>query len=199
MSGEIQSGLHEARQQQSQAEAIVNVPTLVKAFGREYEIKRFSLGQFARSLNYINPLSAVLQAWMRAERAKANERCRQCVQIVSVPAHTDPNHPEFHTYNPTPGMDRADWIPDIVAALSISGESILGLISVATFEPIEWLDDKDPIEGLELLTVIVERNLDFFSEKNIKRLIAAVERLTPRIQELYGAASTTSSPTDTAP
>lgn len=152
------------RQQRTQVEEIVNVPVLVKAFGREkpYEIKRFSLGQFARSLNYINPLSALLQEWVRGR-----------------------------------DMDKADWVPSIVAALSMSGDSILGLISVATYEPLEWLDDKDPFEGLELLAVIVEKNLDFFSEKNIKRVAGLVERITPKIHELYGVTSTTSSTTDT--
>lgn len=150
--------VREARQQQSQAEEIVNIPVLVKAFGREYEIKRFSLGQFARSLNYITPLSAVLQVWARGQQ-----------------------------------MERADWVPAIVGALSMSGDSMIGLISVATYEPIEWLEegDKDPFEGIDLLTVIIEKNLDFFSEKNINRLVAAVERLTPKIQQLYGGISQT--------
>lgn len=148
----------EAKQQQSQAEEIVNIPQIVKAFGRTYEIKRFSLGQFARSLNYIGPLAGVLQTWVRG-----------------------------------PVMDRADWVPAIVGALSMSGDSMIGLISVATYEPIEWLEegDKDPFEGIELLTVIIEKNLDFFSEQNINRLVAAIERLTPKIQQLYGGISQT--------
>lgn len=156
----------EASQQQAQTEALANVPTPVKAFGRTYQIKRFSLYQFACSLNYITPLSALLQGLVRAQSTS----------------------------------DRAEMIPAIVGALSMSGDSMMGLISVATYEPLEWLqeEDKDPFEGIELLSVIVEKNLDFFSEENIARLSTIIERLTPKITALYGAASTISSATDTA-
>lgn len=151
--------------QQAQTEALANVPTSVKAFGRTYQIKRFSLYQFACSLNYITPLSALLQGLVRSQSAD----------------------------------DRSEWIPAIVGALSMSGDSMMGLISVATYEPLEWLqeEDKDPFEGIELLSVIVEKNLDFFSEQNIARLTAIVEHLTPKITALYGAASGISSTTDT--
>lgn len=152
--------------QQAQTESIANVPTPVKAFGRMYQIKRFSLYQFACSLNYITPLSALLQGLVRSQSAD----------------------------------DRSEWIPAIVGALSMSGDSMMGLISVATYEPLEWLqhEDRDPFEGIELLSVIVEKNLDFFSEANIARLTAIVEHLTPKITALYGAVSTTSSSPDTA-
>lgn len=148
----------EQRQQQTQAEEIVNVPQIVNAFGRSYEIKRFSLGQFARSLNYITPLSALLQTAVRGPKIE--------------------------------DIDKADWVAAIVGALSMSGDSIMGLISVATYEPQEWLDDKDPFEGLELLAVIVEKNLDFFSEKNRARFMGIVEKITPKIRALYGDIST---------
>lgn len=148
------------RTQSNQAEEIVNIPVPVKAFGRTYEIKRFSLGQFARSLNYITPLSALLQGLVRSQS--------------------------------TPD-DRSEWIPAIVGALSMSGDSMMGLISVATYEPIEWLeeDDKDPFEGIELLSVIVEQNLDFFSPEKIAKLRQIVERLTPKINALSGGTSGT--------
>lgn len=145
-----------ASSEQNQAEEIVNIPEVVKAFGRSYEIKRFSLGQFARSLNYITPLSIVLQTYVKGQ-----------------------------------SVDRQDWIPAIVGALSMSGDSMMGLISVATFEPLEWLDDKDPFEGIELLGVIVEKNLDFFSPEKIARLKGILDRLTPKINALYGGTSTT--------
>lgn len=157
---EAQRAQREAQSQQGQAEEIVNVPTPVTAFGRTYEIKRFSLYQFACSLNYITPLSALLQGFARSQAT-----------------------PE----------DRSEWIPAIVGALSMSGDSIMGLISVATYEPLSWLqeEDKDPFEGIELLSVIVEKNLDFFSPEKIESLKAIVERLTPKISALYGGTSMT--------
>jgi hypothetical protein len=149
-----------ARSQQHQTEEIVNVPQAVSAFGRTYEIKRFSLYQFACSLNYITPLSALLQGLTRGQST-----------------------PE----------DRSEWIPAIVGALSMSGDSMMGLISVATYEPLEWLqeEDKDPFEGIELLAVIVEKNLDFFSPEKMAKLKAIADRLTPKINALYGGTLTT--------
>lgn len=44
----------------SAAEEVVNYPDTVKAFGRSYEIKRFSVGQLIRALPYISPISYVL-------------------------------------------------------------------------------------------------------------------------------------------
>lgn len=148
------------RSEQGQAEEIVNIPQPVSAFGRSYEIKRFSLYQFACSLNYITPLSALLQGFMRSQ--------------------TTPD-------------DRSEWIPAIVGALSMSGDSVMGLISVATYEPLEWLQegDKDPFEGIELLSVIVEKNLDFFSPEKIAKLKAIADRLTPKINALSGGTSMT--------
>ncbi len=142
-------------QSQQQTEEVVNIPQIVNAFGRSYEIKRFSLYQFACSLNYITPLSALLQGFMRSQ---------------------------------TTPEDRSEWIPAIVGALSVSGDSMMGLISVATYEPLGWLQegDKDPFEGIELLSVIVERNLDFFSPEKIAKLKGIAARLTPKINALYG-------------
>lgn len=168
----------EAKREQSQVETLANVPKFVTAFGREYQIKRFSLWQFACSLNYITPISALLQALVRSPAVVVNDNGKPLLDDKGNPV-----------------TDRTHWIPAIVGALSMSGDSMIGLISIATSEPLEWLqeEDKDPFEGIELLSVIVEKNLDFFSEKNINRLRALVEGLTPRIQELYGVASTISS------
>lgn len=191
--------------QQAQTEALANVPTPVKAFGRTYQIKRFSLYQFACSLNYITPLSALLQGLVRSGLSKPNPDALTDAEQAELMEHLESASPIFrdrvlNSLAPPMHTDRSEWIPAIVGALSMSGDSMMGLISVATYEPLEWLqhEDRDPFEGIELLSVIVEKNLDFFSEKNIARLTAIVEHLTPKITALYGAASTISSPTDTA-
>lgn len=186
------------RTQPNQAEEIVNIPVPVKAFGRTYEIKRFSLGQFARSLNYITPLSALLQGLVRSGSLKTNLQAlteAEQAELDEILASASPAFRDrvFGALIPQSESDRSEWIPAIVGALSMSGDSMMGLISVATYEPIEWLeeDDKDPFEGIELLSVIVEQNLDFFSPEKIAKLKAIVERLTPKINALSGGISGT--------
>lgn len=190
--------------QQAQTESVANVPTPVKAFGRTYQIKRFSLYQFACSLNYITPLSALLQGLVRSGSAKPNPDALTESEQIELAAYMESASPAFRdrvqrALPPQTYTDRSEWIPAIVGALSMSGDSMMGLISVATYEPLEFLqhEDRDPFEGIELLSVIVEKNLDFFSEANIARLTAIVEHLTPKITALYGAVLTTSPTTAT--
>lgn len=95
---------------------------------------------------------------------------------------------------------KADIVNTLVTAMSIGGEPALGLISVAISEPVEWLEDKDPVEGLELLTTIIEKNASyFFDSANVERMKAAFARIEAVIQTHGGDASTTSSAPDTAP
>lgn len=124
---------------------IVNYPKKVSAFGREYKIARFSVGQMIRALPHIAPLGYLLR---QATRADATDM--------------------------------------LVNALAIAGEPALGLLSVATSEPVEWFDseDKDPIDGIELLTAIVEANVSyFFDSANLERLKTAFERLNKAIEQ----------------
>ena len=85
---------------------------------------------------------------------------------------------------------QADVVNILLTALQISGESMLGLISVATSEPVEWLEEQDTMEGLEILTAVVEKNADFFSPQNIKRGKEIFARLQSKIPALGGATST---------
>jgi hypothetical protein len=200
---QIRQAQQSAQSHQNQAEEIVNVPVPVKAFGRTYDIKRFSLGQFARSLNYITPLSAVIQTavreWAMSRGRQSSLADAEYNQLMNE--HLVSATPEFRervrlaliasAASTESQMDRSEWILAIVGALSMSGDSIMGLISVATYEPLEWLDDKDPFEGIELLSVIVEQNLDFFSPEKIAKLRSIAERLTPKINALYGGTLTT--------
>jgi hypothetical protein len=93
----------------------------------------------------------------------------------------------------------------LVNALALSGEPAIGLLSVITEEPVEWLEDKDPIDGLELLTAHVEANVHyFFDSANLERIKNACARLGKVVEEHApkpnsGAFSTSSSVADTAP
>lgn len=99
---------------------------------------------------------------------------------------------------------KADATDLIVNALALAGEPAMGIISVVTEEPIEWLETQDPIDGLELLTAIVEASADyFFDSANLERLKNAFARLGKVIEEhaptvKSGESFTPSSVVDTA-
>lgn len=127
---------------QGEPAEIVNLPVPVKAFGKTYQIGRFTLGPAFRALEYVGPFGFLLKT------------------VLAFPKDE----------NGRPALSSDQMIELAVTAISISGPSALGLISVATNEPPEWLEDKDPIDGLEVLAAVLEKNLDFFSPENIERV-----------------------------
>ena len=143
---------------ETELQEIVNAPVRVKAFGREYEVKRFALGKMQRALEHIAPLGYLMRSATQSDAADI-----------------------------------------LVNALALGGPPALGLLSVATDEPVEWLEDKDPIEGLELLAAIVEVNARyFFDSENLERLKTAGARIQKVIENYGGATPINSSATDTA-
>jgi hypothetical protein len=79
---------------------------------------------------------------------------------------------------------KADATDLLVNALALAGEPALGLLSVVTEEPIEWLEDKDPVEALELLTAHVEASADyFFDSARLERLKSAFARLGKVVED----------------
>lgn len=140
---------------------LANIPKVVSAFGRTYEIRKFTLGPATRALEYIGPLGFLLRSFAEFPRDDKGKL---------IPS--------------------ADMIQTIVSAISISGDSVMGLISVATSEPKEWLDDQDTIEGLEILAAVVEKNLDFFSQANIDKITQMFGGLQAKIPNLGGSTAT---------
>jgi len=136
---------------------IINSPVRVKAFGKEYEVRRFPLGKMQRALEHIAPLGYLMRTATQSDAADI-----------------------------------------LVNALALGGPPAIGLLSVQTDEPPEWLEDKDPIEGLELLAAIVEVNARyFFDSANVTRLKASGSRIQKVIESYGGATSTNSSITNT--
>ena len=136
---------------------IINTPVRVKAFGKEYEVRRFPLGKMQRAVEFIAPLGYVLRS-----------------------------------------ASQGDMIETLVQALAIGGPPAIGLLSVQTEEPPEWLEEQDPIEGIELLAAIVEVNARyFFDSENLARLKQAGGRIQKVIETFGGATSTNSSNTST--
>lgn len=149
---------------QVSTEEIVNTPRIVKAFGKQYEIKRFTLGPAFRAAEFVGPFGFLLKTVMRFPR---NEKD----QLV---------------------ITEDEKIELAVTAISISGPSAVGLISVATNEPIEWLEDKDLFDGIDILAAVLEKNLDFFTPENIERVTRMFGGLQRAVLNFGGATSTTS-------
>lgn len=80
-------------------------------------------------------------------------------------------------------VGHGDMTDLLVNALAIGGSPAMGLLSVVTEEPIEWLESQNPIEGAELIAEIVEVNVDyFFDSANLERLKAVGRRLNKAIE-----------------
>ena len=81
-------------------------------------------------------------------------------------------------------VTKADATDLLVNALALAGEPAMGIIGVVTEEPPEWLEDKDPVEAIELLTAIVEVNADyFFDSARLERLKNAFARLGKVVED----------------
>lgn len=142
---------------------VVNAPEMITAFGRTYEIKRFTLGPLTQAFEYVGPLGFILK------------------RILALP-RDEQGKPQF---TPEDGLDLA------ITAISIGGASVMGLISVATKEPSEWLEEQDPMDGLKIFAKVVEKNLDFFTPAYIDKMREMFGALMDRIPTLGGDASTT--------
>jgi hypothetical protein len=153
-----------ATAQQTESEEIVNTPIPVKAFGKTYQIKRFTLGPAFRALEYVGPFGYLLRT------------------VLALPRDSEGKL----------AIGQDELIDLAVTAISISGPSVLGLISVATNEPPEWLEDKDVFEGVDVLAAVLEKNLDFFSPENIEKVTKVLGGLQRSILAYGGSTSTTS-------
>lgn len=152
-----------SKQSVSDLKELVNAPEEVKAFGRTYQIKKFTFGPMTQALEYVGPLGYLLR--------KLNEMPRDAEGKIVADTNAM--------------MDFA------VTAASISGPSIFGIVSVATQEPTEWLEGQDAIEGLKIFAKVVEKNLDFFSQENMGLLTGLIGGLQQKIPESGGDSSTT--------
>lgn len=146
----------------SELKEIVNAPELVQAFGKTYEIKRFTLGPLTQAFEYVGPLGFVLK------------------RLMALPKGDDGK----------PLLTGEDAMDVAITAISISGPSVMGLISVATKEPVQWLDEQDPLDGLAIFAKVVEKNLDFFTPQYVEKFKGMFAGLMDRIPTLGGEQST---------
>ncbi len=141
----------------------VNLPEVVKAFGRSYEIRKFTFGPMTQALEYVGPMGYLLK-WLR-----------------ELPTDKKGNI----------AASQDDMMELAVRVASISGPSLFGLVSVATQEPAEWLEQQDAMDGLKVFAKVLEKNLDFFSLENVEQIAKLFGGLQRRIPASGGASSTT--------
>ena len=141
---------------------IVNAPEIIPAFGRSYEIAKFTLGPMTQAFEYVGPMGYLLK--------KLNEFPRDGAGKIVA--------------------NQQQMLDFAITAISISGPSVMGLISIATKEPIEWLEVQDPIDGIAIFAKVVEKNLSFFSQENMDRVMLLFNGLAQQIQTPGGDVST---------
>lgn len=73
-----------APEESTTAAEIVNHPTRIKAFGKEYEIKRLNTGQLIRALPHIAPLGYLLRS--AADKPDPTEMLVSAMHLAGEPA-----------------------------------------------------------------------------------------------------------------
>jgi len=146
----------------SELQELANIPREVKAFGRTYQIRKFTLGPATQALQYVGALGWVFERLMALPRNAKGEIKADSGALLRV----------------------------AFEALSVSGDAVMGLISVATQEPTEWLEGQDLMDGLEVFATVLEKNADFFSQENIERFKALFGKLQHSIPSPGGDTST---------
>lgn len=86
----------------------------------------------------------------------------------------------------------------LMEVLATARKPALGLLSIATEEPVEWLEEQDPIDAYDLLSYYVQRNARYFFDSENKRRIEAATARIKAVIPASGAQLTPLSDTDTA-
>ena len=150
--------------QQAELPKIANLPETVSAFGREYQISKFNLGQMAQALEYAGYIGVLIV---------------QALKLGNQP-------------------DEEQLINFAAQGVGIASPAFLPIISIATKEPIQWLEEQDDaIGGLKIFVKAVQKNRDFFTPENVEQVKQIFAGLLPTIQTSGGESSTTSSEPDT--
>ena len=127
---------------EDQLASIVNAGRQVTLMGESFTVKKFTLGPMTRVMPYLGPLAYVFrQLFDRPKDAKGR------------PIITD-----------------AETLELAVTALSISGESVMGVISVVTNKTPQDLEEADLMEAAEVFGAVIEQNAPLFSRENLEKL-----------------------------
>lgn len=154
-------------QPQAQLPKIVNLPESVKAFGREYQIRRFNLGQLAQALEWAGFIGVLVVQAMKLGIKPTEE------QLVTFIAQ---------------GVGVAS--PAFLPIVSIATQEPIEWLS-------ERDQPEDLIDAMKIFVKAVGKNRDFFTPENIERFRAMFAELVPETPTSGGPLSTTSSATVT--
>jgi len=147
---------------------IVNLPETVSAFGREYQIRRFNLGQLAQALEWAGYIGVlVVQAMRLGTQPTEEDLVTFVAQGVGVSS------------------------PAFLPIISIATQEPVEWLS-------ERDQPEDLVDAARLFIKAVLKNRDFFTPENIAKLKAMFAELAPEIPTSGGTSSTNSSTEDTA-
>jgi len=125
---------------------IANVAKPVNAFGKQYHIRKFTLGQWAQAMEYSPYVGALI------------------VQAMKLDGRDDPEK----------------MVNFLVQGVAVVSSAFIPIISIATHEPVQWLEEQDDaIGGVEIFAEVVRKNRDFFTPENIERIKMAFAQLIP--------------------
>jgi high-affinity Fe2+/Pb2+ permease len=147
---------------QSTLQEVVNLPEEVKAFGRTYQIREFSLGQLAQAVEHVGIIGFLIKKFQ-----------------------------EFPVKDGKIVASQSEIIDILTIALASSGPALMGLVSIATREPTEWLEEQRAMDGVKIFAKVVEKNLDFFSQSSINEFKEIFDGLSQSVLKLGGDSSTT--------
>lgn len=155
-------------QDAAQLPKILNLPETVTAFGREYQIRRFNLGQLAQALEWSGFIGVLVVQAMKLETKPTEE------QLVTFIAQGV-------------GVSSPAFLPII----SIATQEPVEWLS-------ERDQPEDLIDAMRIFVKAVVKNRDFFTPANIERFKVMFAELAPKIPTSGGGLSTISSTEDTA-
>jgi hypothetical protein len=155
-------------QNAAQLPKIVNLPETVKAFGREYQLRRFNLGQLAQALEWAGFIGVLVVQAMKLETKPTEE------QLVTFIAQGV-------------GVSSPAFLPIV----SIATQEPVEWLS-------ERDQPEDLVDAMRIFVKAVVKNKDFFTPANIERFKAMFAELAPTTPTSGGPSSTISSTEDTA-
>ena len=155
-------------QSQAQLPRILNLPETVSAFGREYQIRRFNLGQLAQALEWAGFIGVlVVQAMKLGTKPTEEELVTFIAQGVGVSS------------------------PAFLPIISIATQEPIEWLG-------ERDEPEDLIDAVRIFVKAVVKNRDFFTPANLDRFKAMFAELAPTTPTSGGPSSTISSTGDTA-
>lgn len=102
-------------------------------------------------------------------------------KLGQIPKVLKSINPIINLFGQLVGQER-NKLEVITGILTNGGENILELIGLATNQPMEWVNDLELDEGIELLTGILEVNSDFFIKRVLPILTNGVATLNGQMQ-----------------